>query len=328
MLHEPFRPDYPVETSRLTLRPHRPTDLEDLLAFHSDPEVVRFLPWPVRDRAATEAALAGKLDQAVLTEPGQWLVLAVELRETGTVIGEVLLKWTSAEHRQGELGFAFGRAFHGKGYAAEAATAMLRLGFEQLDLHRVEATCLDDNQASARLLRRLGFTQEARFVDNAWFEGAWAGKLVFGLTAERWQAPVGDGGPDEIRSIVEGFFAAFTSGPGVEDRMTALRDMMLPEAVIISSSENGLAVNDVDTFITPRQKMLTDGTLVDFHEEAQSGRLEVFGGIAHWFGRYSKGGVLGGAQFEGGGMKSMQLVRTAAGWRISAAAWEDDAPGS
>ena len=105
--------------------------------------MVRFVPWPVRDRAATAETLAVKLDQAELREPGQWLVLAVEQRETGRVIGEVLLKWAS--ERQGELGFAFARDVHGQGYAAEAATAVLDLAFDGLGFHRVSAVVIEGN---------------------------------------------------------------------------------------------------------------------------------------------------------------------------------------
>lgn len=175
----------PIETERLLLRAHRRSDLDDLVRFHGDPEVVRYVPWPVRDRAATEETLQVKLTQTELVAHGQWLVLAVELRSTGTVIGEVLLKWAS--DRQGEVGFAFGRDHHGRGYAAEAATAMLRLGFDDLGFHRITAVCVDDNVASARLLTRLGMRQEARLVDNVLFKGAWATQLVFAMLEEEWR---------------------------------------------------------------------------------------------------------------------------------------------
>ena len=145
-----FRPAYPLLTERLELRPHRMDDLDDLFAFHSRPEVVRYTPWPVRDREETRVALERKLRQGELTESGQWLVLAVELRETGTVIGEVLLKWASEVDRQGEIGFALHSAYQGKGLAAEAAREMLRVGFEELGLHRIVAILDDRNEASAR----------------------------------------------------------------------------------------------------------------------------------------------------------------------------------
>ena len=156
------------------------------MRFHGDPEVVRYVPWPVRDRAATEETLQVKLTQTELVAHGQWLVLAVELRSTGTVIGEVLLKWAS--DRQGEIGFAFGRDHHGRGYAAEAATAMLRLGFDDLGFHRITRRRVDGNVASARLLGRLGFRQEARLVDNVLFKGAWATQLVFAMLEDEWRS--------------------------------------------------------------------------------------------------------------------------------------------
>jgi RimJ/RimL family protein N-acetyltransferase len=176
----------PIETERLVLRAHRMDDLDDLVAFHGDPEVVRYVPWPVRDRAATEETLRVKLTQTELVAHGQWLVLAVELRSTGTVIGEVLLRWAS--DRQGEVGFALERTHHGQGYAAEAATAMLRLGFDDLGFHRITAVCIEENLASARLLARLGMRQEGRLVDNVLFKGVWATQLVFAILEDEWRA--------------------------------------------------------------------------------------------------------------------------------------------
>ena len=178
----------PITTDRLVLRPHTMDDLDDLVVFHSDPEVVRYVPWPVRDRVATEETLRVKLTQTELVAPGQWLVLAVELGETGTVIGEVLLKWAS--DGQGEVGFALGRDHQGRGYAAEAATAMLRLGFDDLGFHRITAVCIEENVASARLLTRLGMRQEARLVDNVFFKGAWATQLVFAMLEDEWRGAV------------------------------------------------------------------------------------------------------------------------------------------
>jgi RimJ/RimL family protein N-acetyltransferase len=180
-------PTYPVRTARLDLRPHRPDDLKDLFAFHSHPEVVRYVPWPVRDREQTRIALEAKLAQGVVTEPGQWLVLAMEIRRTSTVIGEVLLKWESETSRQGEIGFAVHKAYQGHGFASEAARAVLRLGFDDLGLHRIVAVCIDANVDSVRLLRRLGMRQEAHLRDNVFFKGEWADQLVFGLLEAEWR---------------------------------------------------------------------------------------------------------------------------------------------
>ncbi|MFF0270492.1 GNAT family N-acetyltransferase [Kribbella sp. NPDC004536] len=186
-----FRPAYPLLTERLELRPHRMDDLDDLYAFHSRPEVVRYTPWPVRDREETRVALERKLPQGALTEPGQWLVLAIELRETGTVIGEVLLKWASAEDRQGEIGFALHTDYQGKGLAAEAAREILRVGFEELGLHRIVAILDDRNTPSAQLLERLGMRREAHHLEALQFKGEWANEYVYALLASEWRARLG-----------------------------------------------------------------------------------------------------------------------------------------
>jgi RimJ/RimL family protein N-acetyltransferase len=115
-------------------------------------------------------------------------VLAVELRATRRVVGEVLLKWESDGSRQGEIGFALHPDAQGQGLAAEAARAVLRLGFDELGLHRITATCIAGNDRSARLLGRLGLRQEAHFVHSILFKGRWEDQLVFALLEEEWRS--------------------------------------------------------------------------------------------------------------------------------------------
>jgi hypothetical protein len=131
----------------------------------------------------------------------------------------------------------------------------------------------------------------------------------------------------EIEGLVKAFFGAFTSGPDSARRLDTLRSVLLPGAVIVRTCGMEPAVYDVEGFIAPRAALLSGGTLVDFEEWPLSGRTDVFGDIAHWFGAYAKEGVQGGEPFTGRGMKSLQFVRTAEGWRISAAAWDDERPG-
>ena len=186
MVTVPWAPHYPVETERLLLRPHEPGDLDDLMRYHSDPEVVRYIPWPVRTREQTAKALDSRTRQGVVTAPGEWLVLAMVLRASGRVIGEVLLKYDSETDARGELGYAMARDVEGEGYATEAARAMLELAFGEFGLHRVVARLDARNVASARLLRRLGMRQEAHFVGDEWFKQEWTDTLVFAMLAEEW----------------------------------------------------------------------------------------------------------------------------------------------
>src|SRR6478672_6751501 len=130
-----------------------------------------------------------------------------------------------------------------------------------------------------------------------------------------------------IRSVVDAFFGAFVSGPGCSERMAGLRDLFVPGAVVVRTCGLPPCVMPVEEFIAPREALLTGGSLTDFREWPVAGHTEVFGDIAHWFGSYAKAGLQDGVPFTGRGMKSIQLIRTAGGWRISAAAWDDERDG-
>jgi RimJ/RimL family protein N-acetyltransferase len=190
-----LRPAYPLETARLRLRPFSPGDLEELHAFHSLPEVARFLYWEARDLAQVRQVLDAKTGQTALEDEGQVLALAVVLRETGVVVGEVSLHWLSRRHRQGEIGFVFHPGYQGRGLATEAAEVVLGLGFDGLGLHRVIGRCDALNLPSARLMERLGMRQEAHFVHNEIFKGAWGDELVYAMLEDEWRARPGGARP-------------------------------------------------------------------------------------------------------------------------------------
>jgi RimJ/RimL family protein N-acetyltransferase len=183
-----LRPDYPIRTERLLLRPLTLGDVDALLAYRSRPDVCRYLPFEPMDRQVILDRLAEQWAVTALTDEGQSLTLGVELAETGELVGDVILFWHSRFHRGGELGYVFDPRFAGRGYATEASNAVLRLAFDDLGLHRVIARLDERNEASARLARRLGMRQEARLVDNEIFKGEWSTELDFAVLAGEWTA--------------------------------------------------------------------------------------------------------------------------------------------
>jgi RimJ/RimL family protein N-acetyltransferase len=168
----PWIPTLPVVTERLLLRVHEGGDVDDMLQFRSDPEVVRYVPWPVSTRDDVEKALVPRLTAGRVDAVGDWLILAIVLRATGQVIGEVLLKNSGED--AAELGYALHREFHGMGLAREATEAMLELGVRELGLTRITAELDERNTASAALLERLGFTLHRRFPEVYKGEQCWA----------------------------------------------------------------------------------------------------------------------------------------------------------
>ena len=104
------------------------------------------------------------------------------------VIGQVVLKWTSRLSRQGELGFVLRPGFQGKGYAREASEVVLRLGFEDLGLHRIIGACDTRNVASWQLLSRLGMRREAHFVEDELFKGEFGDQYIYAILDREWRA--------------------------------------------------------------------------------------------------------------------------------------------
>ena len=188
----PLRPTYPVRTDRLRLRPLREDDVPALLSYHSDPEVHRYLPMGPMDAEAVAARLShGNWSGSTLEEEGGVLVLGTELASTGELIGDVMLLWSSAKDRCGEIGYVFHPDHGGNGYATEAAHAVLRLAFDELDLHRVIARIDARNTASLGVATRLGMRKEAHLVESHWEKDRWVDEVDFALLRAEWKPGAG-----------------------------------------------------------------------------------------------------------------------------------------
>lgn len=175
-----------ITTDRLILRPLTPADTDPLLAYRGRPDVCRYVPFEPMDQETITDRLAGAWARTTLTGEGQSLTLGAELTATGELVGDVVLFWHSKEHRGGEIGYVFNPEFASRGYATEAARALLRFGFENVGLHRIVARLDERNGASAAVARRLGMRQEARLVHNEIFKGEWSTELQFAMLAEEW----------------------------------------------------------------------------------------------------------------------------------------------
>jgi RimJ/RimL family protein N-acetyltransferase len=179
------KPTYPIQTPRLLLRPFTHNDHAALHSWQSRPDVVRYLYGEARTPEETTESLALKSAVTWPEKEGEHLSLAVELNKE--VIGEAVLKYLSEPHRQGEIGYILHPDHQGHGYATEAAGAMLRLGFENLGLHRIIASCDAFNGASWRVMERLGMRKEAHFKHNEIFKGAWGEEFIYAILEDEWR---------------------------------------------------------------------------------------------------------------------------------------------
>ncbi|MCC9311612.1 GNAT family N-acetyltransferase [Kitasatospora sp. RB6PN24] len=141
-----------ITTARLRLRPLTLADTDWWVELHSDPEVNRFVGAYTREQAT--ARLTAIEEQWQTRGHG---LCAVELADTGELIGRSGLNhWPQFD--EVEAGWTFARAHWGRGYAVEAARAVVDWGFTTLALPRITAMIHHGNTASTTVATRLGFT--------------------------------------------------------------------------------------------------------------------------------------------------------------------------
>lgn len=166
-----------LRTERLLLRPFEAGDLAALHAMRACEDSVRWLyedpPTLEQDRARLERRMRNV--RFALT--GDALGFAAVAG--GEIVADVSLFLRSAEDHQGEIGFITHPAHQGRGFATEAAGALLELAFDTFGLHRVSGRLEARNVASARVLEKLGMRREAHLVENELVKGEWQSELVY-----------------------------------------------------------------------------------------------------------------------------------------------------
>lgn len=183
-------PFLPIRTERLTLRPYTEADVEPTFAYYSVPEVARYLLTPPWTREDAVARVAERIPRTGLETPSRALALVVE--HEGRVVGDVVLWATDATGAKGELGWVLHPDASGRGFATEAAAAVLEIGFAHYGLHRIVAQMDARNTASARLAERLGMQLEATSRQDYWSKGEWTDSLLYAALASDRPRDVGE----------------------------------------------------------------------------------------------------------------------------------------
>jgi RimJ/RimL family protein N-acetyltransferase len=179
---------WPVDTPRLSLRPATTADLGPTWRYRQLEVVSR---WLIRAPRTVE-------DYRVQFEAPESLAKTLVIELHGEVIGDLMVTvedgWAQAEvverarGVQAELGWVLHPDHAGHGYASEAVRGLIRLCFEELGLRRVSANCFADNEASWRLMERVGMRREIHTVrESLHRSGRWLDGLGYALLADEWR---------------------------------------------------------------------------------------------------------------------------------------------
>ncbi len=176
-----------IRTKRLLLRELQYSDLEAVHKYSSDPEVVRHMDWGPNsdndDKQFVERTIARQKER-----PRRNFTLAITMKDTKSLIGSCGIHKSNITDREGWIGYCLSRQYWGRGFGTETARALLHFGFENLNLHRIFATCAPANTASAHVLEKAGMRLEGHFRQHRWTKRKWRDSLVYAIIDKEWRA--------------------------------------------------------------------------------------------------------------------------------------------
>ncbi|MFE6774527.1 GNAT family N-acetyltransferase [Streptomyces sp. NPDC057702] len=310
------------------LRPLEPWRAEEFLAHidRSRTSVDVWIPWASysTDLASATATLQGYADR-LAGDGGR--IYGIWLADT--LVGGVMFTHFDSASGVCEIGCWLEPAAEGRGLVTRACRALIDWAFRERGMSRVEWWAATGNARSVAAARRLGMVRDGVLRQRRPHRGVRQDSEIWSVLADEWppgeEAASRAGVQAELDRLMGVFVGAFdNTGAHVPD-LGVIRDVFVPRGRIIANVGDEPVIYDLDAFIEPRQRMLTDGTLTEFREWEVAERTEIFGSIAHRFSQYRKSGYHHGTWFEGSGHKTTQFLRTPAGWRMSSLAW-DDAP--
>ncbi len=175
-----------IRTPRLLLREYAEHDFDDMFAFESDPLVVQYVCYGPFSKEECWQQLTYHIAHQQ-AEPRTYYHLAIVLPQAERVIGWCGLELTGQRNKEAEIGYALNRRHWGQGYMTEAAQAMLKKGFETMNLHRIFAACHPANAGSIRVLEKLGMRYEGCLRAQKSCRGAWRDVAIYALLEDEWK---------------------------------------------------------------------------------------------------------------------------------------------
>lgn len=176
----------PIETERLLLRQFAYTDDDAMLKYWiADEKVQSMYSEPVY---STKAEVKGLLDKYIGSYAREdyyrWAVIE---KQTGACIGQIAYFLVDSKNHFAEIEYCIGSAFQCKGYATEAAKAVIRYGFDKMNLHKVQICTKTINAPSKRVIEKCGLTYEGTLRDYFFMNGEYVGRLYFSILRSEYE---------------------------------------------------------------------------------------------------------------------------------------------
>lgn len=174
-----------IETERLTLRRFEYTDNQSMRNnWISDEKIQSMYSEPVY---STEEEVRELLDKYIGSyERDDYYRWAVIEKASGECIGQIAYFLVDSKNHFAEIEYCIGSAFQRKGYATEAAKAVIAYGFDKINLHKVQICTKTINAPSKRVIEKCGLTYEGTLRDYFYMNGEYVGRLYFSILRDEY----------------------------------------------------------------------------------------------------------------------------------------------
>ncbi len=178
-----------LATERLTLRAMSPRDADDMFEYARREDVTEYLRWsPHPSRSYTADYLRYIRSRYSLGEFYDW---AVTETKSGKMIGTCGFTCFDLPNNSAEIGYVLNPDYHGQGYGTEAAERVVRFGFQELGLHRIEARFMRENTASLHVMEKLGMSLEGYRRDGMLIKKKYRTIGVCSILCDEWAESFG-----------------------------------------------------------------------------------------------------------------------------------------
>jgi ribosomal-protein-alanine N-acetyltransferase len=184
MLEFNFSPFPNLETNRLNLRRLNSTDVNEILALRSNPEIMKFIPRPLITTKEEALEFISVMDTNV--NNNNVINWAITTKEDDKLIGMIGFYRMKPENYRAEVGYILSAEFHGQGIITEALERIIQFGFDEMKLNSIEAVIDPENYGSEKVLLKNNFVKEGHFKEHTFFEGKFLDSVFYSLLKKNY----------------------------------------------------------------------------------------------------------------------------------------------
>lgn len=175
-----------INTKRLFFRTISLIDLEDIHRLHSLPETDKFNTLGMPEGIETTKKILAEWITAQKQNPRKTFIFTINLIETNQLIGLIAINLGKPIYRTAEVWYKTHKDYWGNGYTTEALKQIINFGFNELNLHRIEAGCATENLASIRVLEKVGMIREGMKRKILPIRGSWKDNYFYAILEEEF----------------------------------------------------------------------------------------------------------------------------------------------